>query len=138
MPRAKVLESGQVETVLVAEDNRELADLVRMLLEGLRYRTLVVHSGADALDLLRRLPPDERPHLLFSDVTMPGSLDGYLLAAEARRVLPGLAVLLTSGYDKQAESRSEAERGNYPVLAKPYRYADLAVWIRRTLDADWP
>jgi CheY-like chemotaxis protein len=101
-------------------------------LETLSYRVLVASSGAEALTILRG---GAVPDLLFTDVVMPGGLNGWDLAAEARRILPNLRVLFTSGYPQEALSRRDQFKADAPLLSKPYRLADLAERIRQVLDA---
>jgi CheY-like chemotaxis protein len=69
--------------------------------------------------------------LMFTDVVMPGGMNGPQLAVEARRRHPDLKVLLTSGY-ADAVTR---ERSELPLLVKPYRKPELARKVREVLDA---
>ena len=72
--------------------------------------------------------------LLFTDMIMPGGLDGAMLAAEARRLRPDLKVLYTTGYAEDAKVLTgEIEQSGH-LLRKPYTRADLAKMIRNTLD----
>jgi DNA-binding LytR/AlgR family response regulator len=80
-----------------------------------------------ALDILRR---ESRVDLLFSDVVMPGTRNGVQLCDEARRLRPGLRVLLTSGYNTVIG----ATPANIRLLAKPYDNARLAERVREALD----
>ncbi len=132
LPQASVLPSGRFETVLLVEDNLELADVAQVMLEGLCYTTRVAHDGAEAIRYLEACARDDAPDLLFSDVIMPGGVDGYGLAERARELHPRMKVLLTSGYDRHHFTRRAT--GSLPLLPKPYQYADLAIWIRRLLD----
>jgi DNA-binding NtrC family response regulator len=78
----------------------------------------------------------DRVDLLFSDVVMPGTMDGLDLAYEARRLRPGLKVLLTSGFPgvRGAEQRMTGHR--FPLLNKPYPHDELARTVRAILDRD--
>jgi PAS domain S-box-containing protein len=120
--------TGQ-ETVLVVEDNPEVQEVARMLLEQLGYRALHVESAARALQLLAS---GEAVDLVFTDVVMPGELDGLALAYRIKEKYPDIAVLLTSGY---AKATNTPEAG-FPVLRKPYQLPTLAHAIRRALDAE--
>ncbi len=71
--------------------------------------------------------------LLFSDIVMPGSLNGLRLAEEARRLRPGLPVLLTTGYNEELVAEGP-QAPTMDVLGKPYRKAELADRIRAALD----
>ena len=109
----------QVEgTVLVVEDNREVADVTVGLLEQLGYQALFSESAADALT---RLQHGEKIDLVLSDIVMPGGMDGIELAAEVRRRYPDIPVLLTSGYSDAAR---DAEP-RYAILRKPFELSDL-------------
>jgi PAS domain S-box-containing protein len=115
------------ETVLVVEDNSEVEEVVGELLEQLGYRVLFVQS-ADAA--LRLLSSRERVDLLFTDIVMPGELDGMALARQVKREYPDVAVLLTTGYAKAANDRE----AGFSVLRKPYQISTLALAVRQALD----
>ena len=110
---------GQGETVLIVDDETDLLDMTKMRLDALNYNTLIASSGEVALDILAK---HEGVDLLFSDVVMPGGIDGYELAKQAVTVRPGLKVLLTSGY-------LDAD-----LLTKPYTQAELAQRLRAELE----
>jgi CheY-like chemotaxis protein len=102
-------------------------EVASMLLEQLGYRVVAAQSAAEALELLAS---GEDIDLLFTDVVMPGELDGLALAQRVRAEYPDIAVLLTSGC---AKALSTVEAG-FPVLRKPYQLAILARAIREALD----
>lgn len=122
--------SGGSEAILVVEDN---AQLRRATVEGLKllgYRVLEAEDGEEALSVLES---DPDVSLLFSDVVMPGGVDGTELAQRAMRQRPGLRLLLTSGFpDMRGSSKPMAE---YRLLNKPYRHDELARAVREALDA---
>jgi len=89
--------------VLVVDDRSDIAELTGSMLTSLRYRVSTAHSGAEALSMLRTSDTTHLPDLIFSDVVMPGSIDGYALVRAARRMIPNLAVLLVSGLDSDAQ-----------------------------------
>jgi two-component system NtrC family sensor kinase len=119
-PRA---EAG--ETVLVVEDEPDVMAMAVENLTELGYATL---TAPDAASALRHLASDARIDILFSDVVMPGGMNGVELVAEARRLRPGLRVLLTSGYSASVNARQLPP--DVPLLAKPYRRDDLAAKLR--------
>jgi CheY-like chemotaxis protein len=119
-PRA---EAG--ETVLVVEDEPDVMAMAVESLTELGYGTL---TAPDAATALRWLGGGERVDILFSDVVMPGGMNGVQLVAEARRLRPGLRVLLTSGYTASVNERQVP--ADVPLLAKPYRRDDLAAKLR--------
>ncbi|PZQ76117.1 MAG: hybrid sensor histidine kinase/response regulator [Variovorax paradoxus] len=127
-------ERGGTETILVVEDRPEVSELARDMLEGLGYRVHVADTGRAALELVRSLPPDRTPDLLFSDVVMPGGINGYTLAREMRRLLPSVHVLLTTGYDRDMGNIDQVAPSEFDILKKPYRLSDLALRVRMALD----
>ena len=110
------LHSGHV---LVVEDDLVVAELAAELLRTLDYEPYVVHSASDALHALGR---GERVDLLFTDVVMPGGMSGLELARKVRERFPELPVLLTTGYSEAVGGAAS----EFPVLAKPYQFDDLA------------
>jgi PAS domain S-box-containing protein len=126
------LERGRAgETVLVVEDNDALRRLAVRRLEELGYRSVAARDGGEALTVLQGAMHID---LLFTDMVMPGGLDGRQLAAAARALRPDLKVLFTSGFtDAIAADNSERDLGQV-LLTKPYQKAMLAHRIRATLD----
>ena len=125
---------GGDETVLVVDDRVEVANLSRDMLEGLGYRVMTANSGREAVDLVDALGDQPPPSLLFSDLIMPGGMNGYALARELRHRLPGLKVLLTTGFAGSADGKNSDEGVEFEVIKKPYRLADLARRVRMVLD----
>jgi signal transduction histidine kinase/CheY-like chemotaxis protein len=108
-------------SVLLVEDDDEVAALVCEMLDQLGYTVTRVASAAAALGALA----DGRGiDVMFSDIMMPGGMNGVELAREVRSRKPGLPVLLTSGYAGAARAQAEAE--GMPILAKPYGIDELA------------
>ena len=89
-----VVESGGNGTVLLVEDNPDVASVSMSLLEQLGYK---VHRVADAEAALRELEHDG-VDLLFSDIVMPGNMDGIGLARSVRKMHPNMPILLATGY----------------------------------------
>jgi two-component system NtrC family sensor kinase len=117
------------ETVLLVEDNSEVQDVAVMLLEQLGYRVLFVQSADAALQLLASGEPVD---LVFTDVVMPGEIDGVALARQVKEDYPDIAVLLTTGYARAVNTRE----AGFPVLRKPYQISALARAIRDALDTE--
>jgi PAS domain S-box-containing protein len=117
---------GRGECVLVVEDNPDVKTVAVSLLEQLKYRVHAVDSARAALDVVESGAAID---LVFSDVMLPGEMDGLELAKEVRARRPHLPVLLTSGY-AEALTRSPG----VPILRKPYRMSALADAIRGALD----
>ncbi len=125
---------GQGEWVLVVDDNAEVLELAESLLLELGYRVQTARDGPGALRLLDA--PGQAYDLLFSDVVMPGGLNGITLAGAARQRRPGLRVLLSTGFvDPRDEAASTgAEQHGFPVMQKPYRRTEVAHRVRQALD----
>lgn len=117
--------SGRGETILVVEDNPEVKSVAVTLLEQLNYRTVAVDNAKSALNLLATGTPID---LVFTDIMLPGDLDGVALARAIGKKHPRVPVLLTSGYAKAL-----AGRHGLPILRKPYQISALAEAIRSTL-----
>jgi two-component system NtrC family sensor kinase len=115
------------ETILLVEDNAEVLEVAATLLRELGYEVRSVDSADAALHMLKEGEPVD---LVFSDVVMPGKLDGIALARQIRHDYPDIRVLLTSGY---ATAANTAERG-FAILRKPYRIATLGRAVREALD----
>jgi signal transduction histidine kinase len=117
------------ETILVVEDDTGVRDLAVMMIGDFGYRVLAAPDGPSALDLLRYGEPVD---LLFSDVVMPGGINGFELVRKARELRGDLKALITSGY---VNVRVDEDAPKLPVLAKPYSRSELAHRLRRALDA---
>jgi len=122
---------GGDETILVAEDDAQVRALATASLRERGYNVLEAANGAEALALLRS---GADPHLLLTDIIMPGAMTGRDLAEEALRLRPGLKVLFTSGYADASIMRNGLVRAGARFLAKPYRGRDLAAVVRALLD----
>jgi PAS domain S-box-containing protein len=116
-------------TVLVVEDNDDVRELAEQVLEMEGYAVQSAASGEQAMDLLRQ---DARADLLFTDVIMPGGMNGLALVEQARALRPGLPVLVTTGY--MDELPQGGRSGGLNVLAKPYRQEDLLERVRKALE----
>ena len=104
--------------------------LFMALLMALGYSVIEEADGRAALNRLERHGAID---LLFTDVVMPGGIDGIELARRARVIRPQLKVLLTSGYAQAAENH-ELNPDSELLLRKPYTQSQLARLIRRSLD----
>jgi signal transduction histidine kinase/CheY-like chemotaxis protein len=108
-------------TVLLVEDDDAVAAAVTAMLDELGYRVVRAADAASALSVLdRRAEPID---LVFSDMVMPGPMDGAALADAVLQRRPGLPMVLTTGFSEAAES---ATRKGLRLLPKPYRIQDLA------------
>jgi CheY-like chemotaxis protein len=121
---------GGDEAILIVEDDALLRSYVVTQVQDLGYRTFAASSAVDALKIIDE---GEAIDLLFTDVIMPGPINGRQLAAEALNRRPSLRVLYTSGYAEDAMAAHGRPDADVPLLAKPYRKGDLAKMIRTAL-----
>jgi signal transduction histidine kinase len=120
------------ERLLVVEDDPAVLSLAVDMLTDLGYQVVTARDAASALDILGR---GEAVDLLFSDVIIPGGVNGVQLARAARRLRPGIAVLLASGYTSEiTEIFHEDLEGDFELIDKPYERAAVATKLRELLD----
>ena len=119
------------ETVLIVEDQRDVGDLAETILKDLGYAVLRASNGVDAITLLES---DATIDLLFTDLIMPGGINGVTVARAGRQLRPGLKVLLTTGYAEASIERVDARGTEFELIGKPYKRADLATRVRHVLD----
>lgn len=110
------------KTILVVDDNAEVRAMVVRQLTQLGLVILEANDGREALDIIDR---GEAIDLLFTDMVMPGGMNGVALAGAARERTPNLKVLFTSGFPV-AMMNGESFGGDNLLLSKPYRQQDLA------------
>lgn len=122
---------GGNELVLVVEDDLLVRNYVVTQVRSLGYRTLSAANAEEALDAIRSDPTID---LLFTDVIMPGAMNGRQLVEEVRKLRGEFKVLYTSGYTENAIVHHGRLDPGVLLLAKPYRKADLARMIRLALD----
>jgi PAS domain S-box-containing protein len=109
-----------VGRVLLVEDDDEVAALTAEMIQELGYRATRVSTAEAALGALAN---GRQVDIVFSDVMMPGAMNGVELALEVRRRRPGLPVLLTSGHAEAARRTCQANR--IEILSKPFQMEDL-------------
>jgi CheY-like chemotaxis protein len=116
-------------SVLVVEDNDDVRELAEQVLGMEGYAVQSAASGEQAMDLLRK---GAAVDLLFTDVIMPGGMNGLELVEQARALRPGLPVLVTTGYmDELPEGGCG---GGLRILAKPYRQEELLARVKKGLE----
>jgi PAS domain S-box-containing protein len=121
------------QTVLVVEDDDDVRTHSAEVLNELGYRVLEAQNAASALEILEREPDLA---LLFTDVGLPGGMNGRQLAEEACRRRPRLRVLFTTGYAKNAIVHDGRLDPGVQLITKPFSFAALAAKVRGLLDGD--
>jgi len=119
------------ETILIVDDEVELASVARSILDTLGYTTICVSSGNEAMRVLEN---NSAIDLVFSDIVMPGGMSGLDLADAMAMQYPAVKILLTSGFTADAKHSDRAEYLIQNMVAKPYRNKVLARRVRETLD----
>ena len=122
---------GTGELVLVVEDHDDLRAFSVHSLRELGYAVMEAKTGRGALELLQTHADIA---LLFTDVVLPDGMDGRALADEATRRSPGLKVLFTTGYTRNAIVHNGRLDPGVQLLTKPFTFASLASKIRTVLD----
>ncbi|MFZ1429651.1 MAG: response regulator [Geminicoccaceae bacterium] len=118
-----------IRTILVVEDEVLIRLAVAEYLRSCGYRILEARDGDEALQILRS---SETVELLFSDIQLPGSMNGFELARWASRHRRGIKIILTSGVARSATQAADlCEHG--PSLAKPYTHDELLRRVRLLL-----
>jgi signal transduction histidine kinase/CheY-like chemotaxis protein len=133
LPVAEPIEGG-TETILVVEDDAMVRNFVVTQLRSLGYRTYTAASGAAALT---EVDSGASFDLLFTDVIMPGGMNGRQLADAVLQRRPGIKVLYTSGYTENAIVHHGRLDAGVFLLPKPYRKSELAYMVRAALISDF-
>ena len=121
--------------ILVVDDEDELVSIASDYLKNLGYRVLAATNAETALSVLHANTVD----LVFSDIIMPGSIDGYQLSEKIQKDYPEIKILLASGFIKEKTKTFSESNINLVALEeerlhKPYSQSELAFSIRKLLD----
>ena len=119
------------ETVLVVEDQPDVGDYAEAVLNEFGY---IVIRAENADHALATLDGADHVDLLFSDLIMPGGMNGVMLAREVKRRRPKIRVLLTTGYAESSIERVDARGAEFDLIQKPYKRTDLATKVRQVID----
>jgi len=119
--------------ILVVEDEPRVRRVTLRDLKKLGYKTLQAENAAVAKAMIESGKPVD---LLFSDVLMPGEMDGHMLGIWTEENYPQIKIVLTSGYSKGKADVSEGKAQPFPMIRKPYSIQELAMQIRTTLAED--
>lgn len=118
--------AAQRKTIMVVEDNVELRFLVSEVLRAEGFRVIEASTVDEALAFLRT--PNEVVALVFSDIVMPGKMDGVAFAELLQREYPGVCIILTSG-----KVAPEAVPPNIRMIKKPYFLARVVSEVKQAL-----
>ncbi len=119
------------ERILMVEDDSTLRELVAAQLRRLGYHVVAASTGLEAIAVLQTNAVID---LLFTDIAMPGGMNGIMLAKMAALQRPNLPVLFTSGFAEGSAKELLAGSPNILLLGKPYRTEELALMVRQKLD----
>ncbi|SFI23216.1 ATP-binding protein [Bradyrhizobium sp. cf659] len=122
---------GGRETILCVEDDHDVRHYVTVQLESLGYKVIPAANATEALAISAEGTPFD---LLFTDIVMTGGMNGRELAEQMVAARPSLRVLFTSGYAYDSLHAQGRATMGAPLLRKPYRKAELARMLRRSLD----
>lgn len=117
------------ETILLVDDQPDVARVAEDMLEELGYRVVTAHDAGEALAIIEARDDID---LLITDIVMPGSMNGADLALKAREK-SGLKAMLVTGYADRAIPSDQFDR--FDVLLKPYRIDELGQRVRAALDS---
>ncbi|MBL4740738.1 MAG: PAS domain S-box protein [Sneathiella sp.] len=124
------------ETILVVDDEAPLIHIAATILGTLGYKVLTAINGVEALERLESNPSID---LMFTDVIMPGGIDGFQLSLRAKEINPEIKILLASGFTQMRENlisqyNDEIQKLSENLLQKPYSKSKLAASVRELLD----
>ncbi|MFJ4586243.1 histidine kinase famiy protein [Pseudomonas moraviensis] len=118
------------ERILIVEDRAEVAELARFVLSEQGYHTDLVADASEALAVLQSSEYD----LVFTDLVMPGEMNGLALAREVSQRYPAIKILLTTGYCADESTPDVLTDNEFELIAKPYAPVDLLRKLRSMLD----
>nr|WP_255599430.1 PAS domain S-box protein [Afifella sp. IM 167] len=130
VPTAPMADAARVQTILVVEDDEDVRRYSTSLLEELGYVVISCGNGAEALSVLRAGTPVD---LLFTDVGLPGGLNGRELAEAAKELRPELGVLFATAYAHDVFGDDEGMHPDAEILRKPFQNAVLAQRVSEIL-----
>jgi PAS domain S-box-containing protein len=129
---AQAVAGSKDETILVVEDDPDVRAYSCETLSELGYTVIGAENGAAALRLLEAHP---QVHVLFSDIGLPGGINGRQLSEQARKLRPDLKVLFTTGYARNAIVHDGRLDPGVELITKPFTQSALAEKLRNILDA---
>lgn len=126
-----IMNDKEPATILLVEDEDDLRELAVELLQDEGYRVKTARNGVEGL---ARITADQEIDVLFTDIVMPGDIDGWELARRSKKLRPDLRVLYTSGFLRSIPA-DEPELGYGPLLPKPWRPRQLIEHLEKVLDS---
>jgi CheY-like chemotaxis protein len=126
-----IMNDKEPATILLVEDEDDLRELAVELLQDEGYRVKTARNGVEGLE---KIMADREIDLLFTDIVMPGDIDGWELARRSKKLRPELRVLYTSGFLRSIPA-DERELGYGPLLPKPWRPRQLLEHLHKLLDS---
>jgi CheY-like chemotaxis protein len=121
-------------TVLVVDDEPDLLEIALAYLAEMRFTAYEAKDGASALEILAQRPDID---LLFTDIVMPGGMNGVELVAKARILRPDLKIIYSSGFPAEALVERSMQLVDGPLLHKPYQRGEFAAIIHRVMERDY-
>ena len=139
-PAADFAPGREQITVMVVDDEPDVLRLAARWLKRSGYNVIQATSGDEALTYINKLNGDI--DVLFSDIVMPGQLNGWALAEAVSIRYPKIGIQLATGYaQERQEESSRIAKSKFPVLFKPYNLTDVSNSVRRLIEtnrAQWP
>lgn len=134
--RTNTIAKLSLERILLVEDELEVQELSRSILQNQGYDVIVANNGQEAIEMLRTDKPFD---LLFTDIVLPGGMSGFDIASNAALIQPNIKILYTTGYPRSILAPDDEQQGTSEqsdnVLTKPYRRETLLKAIRTLLDS---
>jgi PAS domain S-box-containing protein len=116
-----------LEKVLLVDDEPDLLETTAELFRSMDYEVFTAQNGRDALEILDSAPDIK---ILFTDIVMPGEINGVELARATQRLYPHIKIILVSGHARPALAAKHGELDDLVFINKPYRFSELAKQLR--------
>ncbi len=133
VPANAIVDGDGARHILVVEDSDEVLAIAREILESAGYHVSTAANGEQGLRLFEQIHPEDRVDLLFTDLVMPGGMNGLMLADAVVERDPSVSVLMTTGYNEELVINGTRARAT-DVLSKPYRRAELLDRVSQALN----
>jgi PAS domain S-box-containing protein len=121
-------------TVLVVDDEEDLLEIAISYLAEMGFTSFQASDGASALEILSQHGEID---LLFTDIVMPGGMNGVELVQKARVMRPGLKIIYSSGFPAEALAERRMSLVDGPLLHKPYQRNEFTAMIHQVMDTNY-